>query len=164
MKMKIAKLQPLRIDDTLIRFVLHRQDLEDLVQESRMLKRNLKSKKVSKRDFYVNDLYALERLQHNQRFLLYSVGECNLEKNVAIFLGKRFNGFALKGENVDLCIFDLDHLTSARFAYAASELIKRNWKIYSMQLERNNLSASTNEEIGLYLNKVLGYYIQNPKN
>ncbi|MEK6835700.1 MAG: hypothetical protein AABX55_01640 [Nanoarchaeota archaeon] len=153
------EIKPIKIEKFKSVFEVSRENLETLVQHSRIIKarKQLKS-------FYDDDFHALERLQFQNYFLILGLKE--FEKDNYI----NFNGVKISNNPypgiVELIIKDLEHKTSIRFAYAAYLLMIQNRERYPRFLiskDNNNKPIFTHPDtsiIGSYFKERLRDYFK----
>jgi hypothetical protein len=135
--MEIEKIQLIESEGKSI-FRVTRIDLEGLVRESRLLKKNENLKKLKRDHFYAHDLYSMKRLQHHKNFLVYGIGIFDKKNEYIIFNGKKFDGSSLNGQDILFVVENLEHKTTARFVFGVCELIKINWQRYGTQFRNNS--------------------------
>ncbi len=154
--MEIINVRPIQ-KDGLIHFKIDRDNLENLVMQSKRIRTKTQSSTHPKlKPFYENDFHALRRLQHQFKFLLiYPIDFNDKEIN---FHGEELEDNKLNKKYVLLHINGLsEHLTCVRFAYAAYELTKRNFKIHSQI--RKAYPDPSKETLELFFKRKLGDYL-----
>ena len=138
-------------EDGVAKLNYSRQDLEELVRESRIIRQSR-----PKTDFFDNDFHAIQRLQKEGEFLIINIGEFN--KDHIDFTGRFFEDGVLSDKKIEVKVKDLDHETSARFAYAVYQLVKSNNQKYKQVLGRqsyvyrNDLESYFKKKLSKYLN------------
>ena len=139
---------------------LSKHDLEELVQESKIL-RKYDENKV---EFYAYDTLAITKAQIDYNFLITELKEFNPDLNIT-FGGRKTNKDGLTEDKIILLIKDLDHKTSVRFAYAVYQLMIQNRQRFSKVLGKSNYNIIPSN-LEAYFNDRLRKYLRHdiPKN
>ena len=146
-------------EDRKVLFTFNHDSLTDLVSET---KKTLKRRSSNwKNQPFVNDLDFIERLQRNENILIAYVESFKIDKDVTFKAVYNGRNLGLGEYSFVIDISGLEHRRCSRFAYAANESLKTNWKSYRgffeskgiVELPRNDFENFLNSKLSRYLNQ-----------